>query len=103
MSKFEFPPELLEQIEAVKASGAFTTLSMNDLAGVSGGAVENAECPIFSDAQSSALRNMLKYLKALGMSYEDAVVKVMESLGLPASMKSKCTEIFRVSWNTMIV
>lgn len=88
MSNIDFPPELLQKIEAVKASGGFTALNLEDLEGVSGGVSDALGSPVNalrSNAGDTAgvigvVTDMATELKARGMSFDEISTTIKTTL-----------------------
>ena len=88
MSNIDFPPELLQKIEAVKASGGFTALNLDDLEGVSGGVSGAPGSPVnvlLGNTGATAgvigvVTDMATELKAKGLSFDEISATIKTTL-----------------------
>ena len=89
MSNIDFPPELLQKIEAVKASGGFTALNKADLEGVSGGLAEKVGFPINAVAGGSSAGPLSAIVTEMAQSLMARGVQARE---IPSIIKSSLKE-----------
>ena len=84
MSNIDFPPELLQKIEAVKASGGFTALNLDDLEGVSGGVSSTLGSPVNAPLSNAGVigvvTDMAAQLKAKGLSFDEISATIKTTL-----------------------